>query len=91
MGRKTKLNFKTQIETTPIAPFDFDSTFHKPDHFTSGDNFWESGIKWQTLWWKNESLGLKFINKGTKEKPKLSIEIYSDKKLSDYIVYLYCY
>jgi 3-methyladenine DNA glycosylase/8-oxoguanine DNA glycosylase len=84
MGRKTEicLNNKKTIEILPTRPFYFDSTFHKPDHFTSGDNHWEAGIKWQTWWWKNESLGLKFINKGTRAEPKLIVEIYSTKKLS---------
>lgn len=67
---------------TPTSPFDFDSTFHKPDHFTSGDNYWEPGIKWQTWWWKDNTLGLKFVNKGTREKPKITVEIYSDKKIN---------
>jgi len=31
-------------EIIPLTPFDFDSTFHKPDHFTSGDNYWEPGV-----------------------------------------------
>src|SRR4030042_2282350 len=76
-----KLKLVKTIKIIPTTPFDFDSTFHKPDHFTSGDNFWEKGIKWQTWWWKDISLGLKFIGKGTREKPKLIVEIYSDKKL----------
>ena len=84
MGRKTKIILKEQelIEIIPSSPFDFDSTFHKPDHFTSGDNHWEPGIKWQTWLWENNSIGLKIFNKGTREKPKLNIEIYSNKKLS---------
>lgn len=28
---------------SPVAPFNFDATFHKPAHFPSGDNFWELG------------------------------------------------
>lgn len=83
MGSKTKLNFKTQVEIFPTTPFDFDSTFHKPDHFTSGDNLWEPGIKWQTWNWQEECLGLKFINKGNKTKPEIIVEIYSGKKLSE--------
>lgn len=89
MGRKTEINLKEKrtVEVIPSSPFDFDSTFHKPDHFTSGDNYWEPGVKWQTCMWKNESLGLKILNKGTKEKPKLNIEIYSDKKIGKDFTY----
>ena len=83
MGRKTKLKHKVNIEILPLPPFDFDSTFHKPDHFTSGDNYWEPGVRWQTWWWKGEPLGLKFLNKGTREKPKILVDIHSDKVLDN--------
>jgi hypothetical protein len=44
-----KLKLQKKIKVKPKAPFDFDTTFHKPDHFTSGDNLWEKGTKWQTF------------------------------------------
>ncbi|MCL4354373.1 hypothetical protein M1349_02770, partial [Patescibacteria group bacterium] len=78
-----KLNLKETVELIPTAPFAFDSTFHKPDHFTSGDNLWEKGMKWQTWNWQGECLGLKFINKGTIEKPKILLTIYSQKPLNE--------
>lgn len=40
-----KLRKLKTIELEPGAPFNFDPTFHKPDHFTSGDNYWEPGIR----------------------------------------------
>lgn len=70
------------VEIKPIAPFAFDPTFHKPDHFTSGDNFWEPGIKWQTWNFKGNCLGIKFENKGSVDDPKIVIHIYSQKLLS---------
>jgi len=78
-----KLRKVAELKFTPTIPFDFDSTFHKPDHFTSGDNFWEPGIRWQTWLWQDKTLGLKFINKGTKEKPKLITEVYYKDNLND--------
>ena len=78
-----KLKFFKYITITPTSPFAFDPTFHKPDHFTSGDNLWQPGIKWQTWNWKGTPLGIKFINKGTITKPKIEIRIYSNKKLAD--------
>ncbi len=69
-----------EIEIIPTSPFAFDPTFHKPDHFTSGDNEWEIGIKWQTWNQNGKKLGLKFTNKGVVEKPALLVEIYSDKQ-----------
>ncbi len=77
-----KLNLQKTIKVRPTKPFDFDSTFHKPDHFTSGDNLWKPGIRWQTWNWNNVSTGLKFINKGTINNPLIEIKIYSKSKLT---------
>ena len=76
-----KLKLHKTVKIKPKAPFDFDSTFHKPDHFTSGDNLWEPGIKWQTWNWRKTPLGIKFINKGTKSRPLVEIKIYAKKRL----------
>lgn len=78
-----KLTKVKTVEVIPTAPFDFDSTFHKPDHFTSGDNEWEPGIRWQTWLWEDNRSGLKFENKGTTKLPKILITIYSDTKAID--------
>lgn len=75
-----KIKKACQIELIPKAPFDFDSTFHKPDHFTSGDNYWEPGVKWQTWWWKGREFGLKFENKGIVDNPKILVSVYAATK-----------
>ena len=84
------------VEIIPTTPFDFDSTFHKPDHFPSGDNDWQEGVKWQTWRWPAyakasagnpaATLGLKFIDQGTVEEPKIKLEIYSKNSLSENFV-----
>jgi 3-methyladenine DNA glycosylase/8-oxoguanine DNA glycosylase len=63
-------------DLTPTAPFDFDSTFHKPDHFPSPDNTWEPGTRWQTWRWRGVPLGLKFVNTGTPDDPGVRVEMY---------------
>jgi len=75
-----KLKLQKTIKIKPTKPFSFDPTFHKPDHFTSGDNLWEPGIRWQTWNWKKIPIGLKFINKGTLNSPLIEIKIYSKSK-----------
>ncbi|MCL5010697.1 MAG: hypothetical protein M1127_00585 [Patescibacteria group bacterium] len=60
---KLKLQKTTRVK--PAKPFAFDPTFHKPDHFTSGDNYWEPGVRWQAWNWQGKCLGIKFSNKGT--------------------------
>lgn len=69
------------LELVPLAPFDFNSTFHKPDHFTSGDNFWQPNIRWQTCFWQRKQLGLKFTNIGTINKPRIRFDVYYKEKL----------
>jgi len=64
------------IELSPISPFNFDATFHKPDHFTSGDNLWRPKTRWQTFYWQGKQLGLKFQGSGNLQKPKIKLNIY---------------
>ena len=71
-----KIDRIATVEITPTAPFAFDSTFHKPDHFTSGDNAWEPGTRWQTWNWKGNCYGLKFQNIGTVMDPRIRLEVY---------------
>ena len=78
-----KLKKIVSIEIIPAAPFDFDSTFHKPDHFTSGDNYWQPGVRWQTWNWQGKQLGLKFVNAGLTEQPKIIVEINYQDVLED--------
>jgi len=77
-----KLKKVKSVELAPLAPFDFNSTFHKPDHFESGDGFWQPGIYWQTCFWQGKQLGLKFVNLGTVQKPRVKLDIYYTKKLN---------
>lgn len=77
-----KLKFRKKLEIKPTKLFDFDSTFYKPDHFTSGDNLWEPGIRWQTWNWEKIPVGLKFINKGLILNPLIEVKIYAQKRLS---------
>ena len=82
MKKPIKLIPQEIVIINPTAPFAFDPTFHKPDHFTSGDNLWEPGIRWQTWNWKSKPLGLKFINKGTSSNHLIEVKIYSQNNLS---------
>ncbi len=78
----TKLKLQRIVKVKPTKPFDFDSTFHKPDHFTSGDNLWKTGIRWQTWNWQGKKLGIKFIDCGTVMNPLITIKIYAKNKLA---------
>jgi 3-methyladenine DNA glycosylase/8-oxoguanine DNA glycosylase len=69
------------VYVVPSAPFDFNSTYHKPDHFPTGDNDWEHGLKWQTFFWKNKQIGVRFKNIGSRYNPEVQINIYYQKAL----------
>ncbi len=73
---------KYSVELVPTAPFHFDATMHKPDHFPAADNAWSPGIRWQTMLWQGQRLGLKFENQGTIGRPRVLLSIWSDEKLS---------
>jgi len=77
-----KLKKTAQIILRPTAPFNFDATFHKPDHFTSGDNLWAAGTRWQTWQWQGKQLGLKFVNKGKVNEPRIAVGVYATGKLN---------
>lgn len=81
-----KLNKVSSAEIIPAAPFDFDSTFHKPDHFTSGDNRWEPGTRWQTCRWQGRELGLKFQNRGQVDHPKIKVDIFAPREPGNEVV-----
>jgi 3-methyladenine DNA glycosylase/8-oxoguanine DNA glycosylase len=76
-----KLRKIKTIELEPSVPFSFDPPFHKPDHFTSGDNAWQPGTRWQTWTWQGRCLGLKFQNTGTLTDPKIQVDFYAGQPL----------
>lgn len=76
-----KLKKISTVALIPTTPFDFNATFHKPDHFTSGDNYWEPDTRWQTWRHQELALGLKFSNSGSVEKPKITLDVYAPKTL----------
>lgn len=76
-----KLTHRILRELKPTSPFNFDATFHKPAHFSSGDNYWEPGKRWQTFRFLGMNLGVVFKNIGTVDKPMVETEIYSAKVL----------
>jgi len=77
-----KLKRVKSLELKPTAPFHFDSTFHKPGHFPTTDTKWKPGRRWQTMLWEGERLGLLFEDKSKKQKPKVSVRVFSIKKLT---------
>lgn len=86
MKKSSKLKLQKTLEIRPTKPFAFDPTFYKPDHFTSGDNYWQPEIRWQTWNWQGKCLGIKFSNQGTVKNPSIKIKIYAKERLSENFV-----
>jgi 3-methyladenine DNA glycosylase/8-oxoguanine DNA glycosylase len=74
-----QLRHVAQIE--PAAPFNFDATIHKPDHFPSADNLWQPGVRWQTMLWQNTPVGLKYENRGATDQPCILLSVWSEETL----------
>ena len=75
-----------QVTLRPTTPFNFDASFHKPSHFPSSDNFWEPGVRWQTMLWQDRLLGLKFENQGSVDSPAILLSVWSEHELEqDYL------
>ena len=75
------MRHKTEIALAPRAPFHFDATMHKPDHFPAADNAWEPGVRWQTARWQGRALGLKFEDQGTVDQPRIRLSVWSEEAL----------
>jgi 3-methyladenine DNA glycosylase/8-oxoguanine DNA glycosylase len=86
MNEYLVLNQSRDIEIAPAAPFSFDPTMHKPDHFPASDNAWEPGVRWQTMLWGGTPLGLRFKNERSVEQPLISLSIRSHRELSDSVI-----
>lgn len=72
----------TQFELIPSAPFAFDATFFKPDHFPTPDHVWQPGVRWQTMRWGEKMLGLKFEQRGSVDAPVLGVSVWSSAALT---------
>lgn len=75
------LSLAHSSEIIPTAPFNFDATLHKPDHFPTPDNAWEPGARWQTMRWQGQPLGLQFAEAGSVDAPRVRLSIWAAEPL----------
>jgi 3-methyladenine DNA glycosylase/8-oxoguanine DNA glycosylase len=71
------LRCRATIELEPTAPFAFDATFHKPDHFPSNDTAWAAGVRWQTMRFEDHLFGLR-IEDAT---PRVRVGVWADDQI----------
>ena len=78
----TVLNKKSVIELFPKTPYNFDPTVFKPSYYPDPLDAYESGKHWFVLRLNNGVYGIKLLNRGTINKPKIRVIIFSKTKLS---------
>ncbi len=83
MNKRIILGARQELEILPTTPFNFDATLHKPDHFPTADHCWEPGVRWETMRWQGNLLGLKFQNQGTLDRPKIALSVFSHETLGE--------
>lgn len=79
-----KLLHRQTFSILPKSPFHFDGTFHKPSHFPNKLKLteWKAGMYWQALRMGKQLFGLKIEKRGTTNKPRLWVSIYSQHQLT---------
>lgn len=75
------LKQKTSTIIHPKAPFNFDATVYVPQHFSTPDFEWESGVLWQSMNFNRTIYGLKMENRGTTTKPEIKLTVYSNREV----------
>ena len=79
-----KLKLTTQFEISPLPPFDFRLTVRKPagwSLFTSAEVY-EEGTLWTGIRSGGRPVGLKIRSRGTVEKPRVLVGVYSGRAVS---------
>lgn len=82
MKKTLKLDKKVSVEIKLKAPFNFDATVFKPSYYPNPLKIYETGKYWFAMRLGNKIYGIKMENKGTTNKPKVRISIFSKSKLS---------
>ncbi len=82
MTKILELNKKLSIEIKPIAPFNFDATVFKPSYYPDPLSIYEPRKYWFAIRLNNKIYGIRMINKGTINRPKVTIAVFSRSKPS---------
>ena len=81
MPKPVRLEEKLSLTLQPKSPYHFDANLHKPSHFPSSDTTWEPGIAWITMRWRGRRLGLKLVDRGTIDVPRVGVTVFSHAPL----------
>lgn len=81
MSRAIALPWCYETVLSPLAPFHFDSTVHKPDYYPSSDNAYEPGRYWQTMRLGGRVMGITLANEGTVDQPRVRLSVYAAEEI----------
>ena len=82
MKRTLKLDKKVSVEIKPVVPFNFDATVFKPSYYPDPLKAYETGKFWLAMKLDNKIYGIKMENKGTANRPRVLVSVFSESKLS---------
>jgi 3-methyladenine DNA glycosylase/8-oxoguanine DNA glycosylase len=77
------LEIRYEVELHPTPPFSFDGTVHKPSHFPSNDNAYETGSYWQTMRFAGKTFGIKMANRGSVDEPCIQLAVFTAEEMSE--------
>jgi len=87
LPKPRRLTIQYDLILSPVAPFHFDGTVYKPSHFPSGDCMYEDGQYWQTMRFDDRVLGIRLLNMGSVDRPKVALSIFSSKQISEALLF----
>ena len=74
---RLKQVFKTIVR--PRALYNFKYSTLNPSHFPTATRKNTDNILWFTMWWDEQPIGVRFVNKGSTNKPAVEVTIYAKK------------
>lgn len=77
-----ELKYRTTKIIKPVAPYNFDATVFKPSHYPDPTGIYEKGKFWFAMRFENKIYGIKLVNQGTIQKPRVQINIFSKGNLA---------
>lgn len=83
MKKPIALFRKWTLEVKPKPPFNFDGSIYHPAHFPTPTEEYQPGKWWQTMRFQGIPLGIRMENRGTTNKPKIRLTVYSQKPLRE--------
>lgn len=76
------LRRRATARLTPIAPFQFQGTVHKPSHFPAPISAYRDGVYWQALRLGDDLLGVKMEDAADRDRPAIDVTLFSNSPLS---------